>query len=93
MRKNGKTYTNQYSTDNNKGLIFSVDFEYPEDLYDQHNLYPFAPKKKARRPHHQMKKLVSTFYYRENMNALTLNINKRATTNLEFEKNFLNFIF
>lgn len=31
------------------GWILEVDLEYPEELHEEHNSYPIAPKKKASR--------------------------------------------
>ena len=38
-------YLFQYSETDEKGLIFEVDLEYPEELHDLHNNYPLAPEK------------------------------------------------
>ena len=38
-------YLFQYSETDEKGLIFEVDLEYPEELHDLHNDYPLAPEK------------------------------------------------
>ena len=35
----------KYKEDSNDGLILEVDLEYPKDLHELHNNYPFAPEK------------------------------------------------
>ena len=35
----------KYGADSNKGLIYEVDLEYPQEIHDLHNDYPLAPEK------------------------------------------------
>ena len=36
-----------YHKDSDKGLLLEVDLDYPEELHDLHNDYPFAPEKRT----------------------------------------------
>ena len=36
---------NEYASNNSKGCVLKVDFEYPKELRELHNDYPLAPDK------------------------------------------------
>lgn len=48
--------------DSSKGYIFEVDLQYPENLHDDHNDYPFCPEKRAISGITKDEKLLLTFY-------------------------------
>ena len=44
-RKIKKIDLGKYGADSEKGLIFEVDLEYPQELHNLHNDYPLAQEK------------------------------------------------
>ena len=45
MLKFNEDFIKNYDEDSNKGYIFEVDVEYPEDLHGLHSDLPFLPER------------------------------------------------